>query len=75
MNVTIQPCKAENLDRYGQIYARSFYRVMRICMATGHAAGIAAALMSENCVSSREIDVRRVQAAVGIRKTCAGDHL
>lgn len=32
-------------------------------------AGIAAALMRENGISSREIDVRRVQDAVGIRKT------
>lgn len=34
----------------------------------GHAAGIAAALMSEKGVSGREIDVRRVRDAVGIHK-------
>ena len=35
-------------------------------MAMGHAAGIAAALMSETSLPSREIDVRRVQKVVGI---------
>ena len=44
---------------------------MRICMAMGHAAGIAAALMSENGVPCREIDIRRVQEAVGIHKDAA----
>ncbi|MCR5781857.1 MAG: FAD-dependent oxidoreductase [Clostridia bacterium] len=41
---------------------------MRICMAMGHSAGIAAALMSGNGLSCREIDIRRVQEAVGICK-------
>ena len=50
----------------GDYRAHASYRVMRICMAMGHAAGIAAALMSENGLPSREIDIRRVQDAVGI---------
>ena len=37
-------------------------------------AGIVAALMRETGVSSRGIDVRRVQDAVGIRKTCASEY-
>ena len=52
----------------GDHRAHASYRVMRICMAMGHAAGIAAALMSETGVPSREIDVRSVQDAVGIHK-------
>ena len=52
----------------GDHRAHASYRVMRICMAMGHAAGIAAALMSEKGVSSRGIDNRRVQDAVGIKK-------
>ncbi|MBR4206653.1 MAG: FAD-dependent oxidoreductase [Clostridia bacterium] len=52
----------------GDHRAHASYRVMRICMAMGHAAGVAAALMSEGGLTSREIDIRRVQRAVGIRK-------
>ena len=52
----------------GDHRAHASYRVMRICMAMGHAAGIAASLMSEDGLTSRGIDVRRVQEAVGIRK-------
>ncbi len=52
----------------GDHRAHASYRVMRICMAMGHAAGIAASLMSENHCGSRSIDIRRVQEAVGIRK-------
>ncbi len=52
----------------GDHRAHASYRVMRICMAMGHAAGIAAALMSEDGLPSRRIDIRRVQEAVGIRK-------
>ena len=43
-------------------------RVIPCCMAMGHAAGAAAALMSEGRLTSREIDVSRVRQAVGIRK-------
>ncbi|MBO6052345.1 MAG: FAD-dependent oxidoreductase [Clostridia bacterium] len=50
----------------GDHRAHASYRVMRICMAMGHAAGIAAACMSEDGLTSREIDIRRVQNAVGI---------
>ena len=52
----------------GDHRAHASYRVMRICMAMGHAAGAAAALMSETGSASREIDIRLVQEAVGIRK-------
>ncbi len=52
----------------GDHRAHASYRVMRICMAMGHAAGIAASLMSEEQKTSREIDVRCVQQAVGIHK-------
>ena len=54
----------------GDHRAHASYRVMRICMAMGHAAGEAASLMSENGVSSREIEIGLVQRAVGIPSRC-----
>jgi hypothetical protein len=42
--------------------AHSSYRVMPIVMATGQAAGVAAALAARASIEPREVDVRRVQA-------------
>ena len=50
----------------GDHRAHASYRVMRICMAMGHAAGYSAALASENGVFVREIDIKRVQNELGI---------
>ena len=46
--------------------AHASYRVMRICMGMGHAAGAAAAQMHEKQCRSRDIDISAVQKAVGI---------
>lgn len=44
--------------------AHASYRVMGVCLATGQAAGIAAALAARNNVRPRELDVRTVQNAL-----------
>ena len=44
--------------------AHASYRVMGICIATGQAAGTAAALSSNNGVTPRELDVKQLQKAL-----------
>ena len=52
----------------GDHRAHASYRVMNICMAMGHAAGLAAADMSKNRRSSRSVDIRAIQKKLGIVK-------
>ena len=44
--------------------AHASYRVMAVCMATGQAAGTAAALSARAGVAPREVSVRDVQAVL-----------
>ena len=44
--------------------AHASYRVMSICMATGQAAGAAAALSAREGLTPRELDVKLVQQAL-----------
>ena len=41
--------------------AHASYRVMRICMATGQAAGAAVHLMAKNGVTSRKLDPQLIR--------------
>ena len=52
----------------GDHRAHASYRVMRICLAMGHAAGAAAAQMTDEKIASRAVDIRRVQKEVRIVK-------
>ena len=69
------PLKVEGLLTSGRCIsgtheAHGSYRVMYICMATGHAAGIAAALSAKHNVLPRELDyrlLRRELLNLGIR--------
>lgn len=65
------PIGADNLLTAGRCIsgthrAHASYRVMNICMAMGNAAGIAAAMMSENKCMSREISVPLLQKRLDI---------
>ena len=68
------PLKAENLLTAGRCIsgthrAHASYRVMAICMATGQAAGIAAALSINKDVSPRALDaqeIRKVLTDIGV---------
>lgn len=44
--------------------AHASYRVMGVCLATGQAAGIAAALSSKYNVNARDLDITRLQKAL-----------
>ena len=59
-------CAGRNIS--GDHRAHASYRVMNICMAMGHAAGLAAADMSKNRRSSRSVDIRAIQKKLGIVK-------
>lgn len=52
----------------GDHRAHASYRVMNICMAMGHAAGLAAADMTKHRRSSRDVDIRAIQKKLGIVK-------
>jgi len=65
------PIGADNLLTAGRCIsgthrAHASYRVMNICMAMGNAAGLAAAMMSENKCTSREISVPLLQKKLNI---------
>lgn len=51
----------------GDHRAHASYRVMRICMAMGHAAGLAAVQMSEKKCGTREVDIPKIQKRLSIR--------
>mgnify|MGYP001851179730 CR=1 FL=1 len=59
-------CAGRNIS--GDHRAHASYRVMNICMAMGHAAGLAAADMSRHRRSSRDVDIRAIQKKLGIVK-------
>ena len=59
-------CAGRNIS--GDHRAHASYRVMNICMAMGHAAGLAAADMSKHRRSSRDVDIRAIQKKLGIVK-------
>ncbi len=59
-------CAGRNIS--GDHRAHASYRVMNICMAMGHAAGLAAADMSRHRRSSRDVDIRAIQKKLGIIK-------
>ncbi len=50
--------------------AHASYRVMGICMATGQAAGAAAALCARSAVSPRNLDVRLLRTALAQQGVC-----
>ncbi len=50
----------------GDHRAHASYRVMRICMAMGHAAGLAAVQMSDKKCGTREVDLREIQKILRI---------
>ena len=63
------PQKVNNLLLSGRCIsgthrAHASYRVMAVCMATGQAAGTAAALSAQANVAPRDVDVKAVQAAL-----------
>lgn len=53
----------------GDHYAHASYRMQRYCMATGAAAGFAAAESIRQGVQPRDIDVEAVQAKLGISRS------
>ncbi|HIX91274.1 MAG TPA: FAD-dependent oxidoreductase [Firmicutes bacterium] len=59
-------CAGRNIS--GDHRAHASYRVMNICMAMGHAAGLAAADISRHRRSSRDVDIRAIQKKLGIVK-------
>lgn len=59
-------CAGRNIS--GDHRAHASYRVMNICMAMGHAAGLAAADMAKYRRSSRSVDIRAIQKKLGIVK-------
>ena len=59
-------CAGRNIS--GDHRAHASYRVMNICMAMGHAAGLAASDMSRHRRSSRDVDIRAIQKKLGIVK-------
>ena len=52
----------------GDHRAHASYRVMRICMAMGHAAGAAALLCVRGGISTRQVPIRELQKMVNIQK-------
>lgn len=52
----------------GDHRAHASYRVMRICMAMGHAAGAAALLCVKGGLSTRQVPIRELQNMVNIQK-------
>ena len=44
--------------------AHASYRVMAVCMATGQAAGVAAALSAKKAVAPREVPVKDIQSVL-----------
>ncbi len=63
------PQKVDNLVLSGRCIsgthrAHASYRVMAVCMATGQAAGTAAALSVQKNVTPREVDVKDIQAVL-----------
>lgn len=66
---SLLPLGVENILTAGRCIsgthrAHASYRVMAICMATGEAAGIAAALSIKENVNARELDVKKIRAAL-----------
>lgn len=66
------PLKTDNLLTSGRCIsgthrAHASYRVMAICMATGEAAGIAAAQSIKNGVTPRELNVQDVRSALRLK--------
>lgn len=59
-------CAGRNIS--GDHRAHASYRVMNICMAMGHAAGLAAADMAKYRRYSRSVDIRAIQKKLGIVK-------
>ena len=59
-------CAGRNIS--GDHRAHASYRVMNICMAMGHAAGLAAADMTKHRRSSGDVEMRAVQKKLGIIK-------
>lgn len=63
------PQKVNNLVLSGRCIsgthrAHASYRVMAVCMATGQAAGVAAALSAKKAVAPREVPVKEIQAVL-----------
>ena len=52
----------------GDHRAHASYRVMRICMAMGHAAGAAALLCLNGGITTRQVPIRELQNMVNIQK-------